>query len=717
VSRRFFALRTGGFVRSFRQERAAPCTLIPLSGLRPASTLSPEETMSDVNQNLAVTATQTAQAVARLASNETVFRAAVDAFRAGDGDSFTRLLTETKALGYCEEICRWFASKECVLLCLELCGPPTVDLGAEQVAAATREIIRLSQDEELAEQLASLVERRDAAGWKAFVAKQKLGPFCHFICSWVCTIRYRLICEVVCQPYEVPERELADQLTLAGSALKEIANADQLQPVINAAIELNCEFLQGVVGGFNDCVWICVWICSWRTVLFCGPICRPIEYPKVPIDEMRAFAQLAGRLADTQGAYGMFLDAINARDQKAFSALVDKFQVGVYCLQLCRWLSYLVCNRFCLCICPEQETTPLFTKVGQYRVDPMFGDFQPNGTTTAGGYAFSTQVNLNGILPDGTAPDPMQYRFTWVNLAVGGTPTPVTGLQMPPSIIGQLEYFYWDVALLMWLPGWIDFYANLNPADPKATVSIPQQFGSPLTVNVYTNPDGDGWISVPRQNDYTWGGVGRFVRNTGVMAILDTTQLTYEPTDLTVAGPGLPVVAGATVPAAQQSKKPLFQINFEARNATTLAAISANSLAVIALSNTEYTYTRHPDWAGSTPTTIPVVSLDIVEMQAGGCKPLGAMGSNTLHVLYTAYHPYVGSVSLQIVGPAPLPVLPALVIPADGDVVSGAAGLAVDISMLIPCAYVVFLNVNLNLTNGDSVLYGTFQDFVAFCRK
>jgi hypothetical protein len=671
--------------------------------------------MSDANQNLAVTATQTAQAVARLASNETVFRAAVDAFRAGDGDSFTRLLTEAKALSYCEEICRWFASKECVLLCLELCGPPTVDLNVEQVAAATKEIIRLSQDEELVEQLASLVERRDASGWKAFVAKQKLGPFCHFICSWVCTIRYRLICEVVCRPYEIPERELDDQLMLAGRALKEIAKADQLQPVINAAVALNCEFLQGVVGGFNDCVWICVWICSWRSVLFCGTICRPIQYPKVPIDEMRAFAELAGKLANTQGAYGMFLDAITARDQKAFAALVDKFEVGVYCLQLCRWLSYLVCNRFCRCICPEPETIPLFTKVGQYHVATVFGDFQPNGTTTAGGYAFSTTVNLNGILPDGTAPDPMQYRFTWVNLAVGGTPTPMTGIQIPPSIIGQLEYYYWDTGLSLWLVGSTDFWVN----NPGATVNIPQFGGGTLTVNVDTDPDGDGWIDVPRQDNLTPGGVGRFVP-TGLLARLDTTQLTSESFDLTVAGPGLPVLAGMPVPGGatgQQSKKPLFQINFEARNATTLAGLSANSLDVIALSNTEYTYTRHPDWAGSTPTTVPVVSLDIMEMQGGGCQPLGATGSNTLHLLYTAYHPYVGSVSLQIVGPSPLPVLPALAIPADGDVVSGAAGLAVDISMLIPCAYVVFLNVNLNLTNGDSVLYGTFQDFVAFCRK
>ncbi|HWG21053.1 MAG TPA: hypothetical protein VG225_11045 [Terracidiphilus sp.] len=674
--------------------------------------------MSDANQNLAVTATQTARAVARLASNDATFRATVDAFRAGDGDSFTRLLTEAKALGFCEEICRWFASKECVLLCLELCGPPSVDLGPEQVAAATAEIIRLSQDEELVEQLANLVERRDASGWKAFVAKQKLGPFCHLICSWVCTIRYRLICEVVCQPYDVPERELADQLALAGKALSEIANkGDQLQQIINAAIALNCEYLQGVVGGFNDCIWICVWICSWRSVLFCGPICRPIEIPRDAIDEMRAFGQLTGKLANMQGAYGLLFDAINARDQKAFSGLVDKFEIGVYCVQLCRWLSYEVCNRFCQCICPEPETIPLFTKVGIYSVAPVFGDFQPNGTTTAGGYAFSTQVNLNGILPDGTASTAMQYRFTYLNLAVGGTPTPMTGATVPPSIIGQLEYLYWDSGLTLWLPGWADFYANLNPADPRATVDIPQFGGGTLTVNVYTNPDADGWISVPRMNDLTPGGVGRFLRNTGVMVQLDTTQLTNESFDLTAAGPGLPVLAGMPVPAAQESVKPLFKINFEARNAVTLAAISGNSLDVIALSNTAYKYTRHPDWAGGVVTTIPVVSLDIVEMQAGGCQPLGSTGNNTLHLLYTAYHPYIGSVSLQFVGPAPLPTVPVPAIPADGDVVSGAAGVSVDISMLIPCAYVVFLNVNLNLTNGDVVLGGTYQDFVAFCRR
>ncbi|HEX3472709.1 MAG TPA: hypothetical protein VHT28_16120 [Silvibacterium sp.] len=679
--------------------------------------------MSDSTQNLdlAVRAARTGQAVADLAKDDTVFRAAVDAFRAGDGDSFLLLLDRVKARPYCEEICRWFASKETVLECLELCGPP-IELTAQLVAAAAVEIVRISADEELVESLADIVERRDAKAFKAFVQKQKLQAYCRLICHWACAIRFGLICEVVCITGEPPEKSLAAQLSLAGKAIAPLVeNRDQLQGVIDAAIAQNCEYLQGVIGVFNDCHLVCRWICSWRSIYVCGPVCRPIEVPKDYIEEMRAFAQVSGKLTGVQNAYPQLFAAVEARDAKAFSTLVQQYEVEPYCLQLCHWISYEVCNRFCICVCPQPETIPLFTKVGQYHVDPIFGDFQPNGTTTAGGYAFSTTINLNGILPDGTAPDPLQYQFTsQIYGLVGsppvltliGTPSAITGAMIPPStIIGQLEYYYWDTTLSAWLVGSTDFYVN----NPSATVSIPQEFGPPLTVVVDTDPDSNGWINVPRQNDLTPGGVGRFVP-TGLLAQLDTTQLTNEFFDLTLAGPGLPVLAGAPVPSAQLSVKPLYQIVFSARNATTLASVGSNTLNIIALSNTNYKYTRHPDWAGSTPTTPPVVSLDILEMQAGGCTPLG-MNSNTLHALFTVYHPYLGSASLEFVGPAPLPPTTTFTTPADGDVTSGAAGLAIDISMLVPCAYVVFLNANLNLTNGDVVLYGTFQDFVAFCRR
>lgn len=112
---------------------------------------------------------------------------------------------------------------------------------------------------------------------------------------------------------------------------------------------------------------------------------------------------------------------------------MKQYEIADYCYQLCRWLSYEVCHRFCFCICPQPETIPLFTKVGQYHVAPIFGDFQPDGTTTAGRYAFSTTINLNGILPHGTTPDPLEYRFTYVNLAVGGSPNPITGTMIPAT--------------------------------------------------------------------------------------------------------------------------------------------------------------------------------------------------------------------------------------------------------------------------------------------
>jgi len=109
----------------------------------------------------------------------------------------------------------------------------------------------------------------------------------------------------------------------------------------------------------------------------------------------------------------------------------------------------------------------------------------------------------------------------------------------------------------------------------------------------------------------------------------------------------------------------------------------------IALSNTTYTYNRHPDWAGSPPpvTTIPVMSLDIVELIAGGgCNPL----SKKLHALFTAYHPYLATLNLFLEGPAPLPATINPAISANGEADSPGGGQLIDISGLKPCAYILW---------------------------
>ena len=67
-----------------------------------------------------------AQAMATLARDEEVFRAAVDAFRAYDGESMAKLLARHQLTERCEIVCHWLRSKEAVILCLELAGPPPV---------------------------------------------------------------------------------------------------------------------------------------------------------------------------------------------------------------------------------------------------------------------------------------------------------------------------------------------------------------------------------------------------------------------------------------------------------------------------------------------------------------------------------------------------------------------------------------------------------------
>ena len=63
-------------------------------------------------------------AIAAFADNRDSFTALFDSFRAGDRESFRRLLSARNVLEHCEEVCQWVRSKDCVLLCLELAGPP-----------------------------------------------------------------------------------------------------------------------------------------------------------------------------------------------------------------------------------------------------------------------------------------------------------------------------------------------------------------------------------------------------------------------------------------------------------------------------------------------------------------------------------------------------------------------------------------------------------------
>ena len=661
-----------------------------------------------------------------LARDAALFEEAVKAFRAHDGDAWKRLVGRVDLLGSCHWLCEWVCSKECVRLCILLAGPPREAVTPEQIAAFPAVLGRLAEQPKLIETLAHAVEAEDSRAFHAIIDRLDARPFAHLLCHWVCFIRCHLICRVLCDHVKWDIAELVSQLRDTAVAVASIAKRpDQLKQLIDGAVRLNCAVLKDIFGEFQDCRLICRWLCSWRCLLVCLRLTHSFQMAgDFSIGEMRSFAQFCAGLAKKPKDLEALVKAVADQDEKAFVEFIRRHKGEKFVHQLCHWICHLVCHRFCICVCPPPGIIPIFDHVGAYRVDPFYGDFTADGTTTAGDFAFTGYIPLLGLLPPSPVGDPIEYRFTVQKLPAGPV-QPLTAAEISGTAIGSLEFWEWDPTALpapgQWKLRTTDYTINNAPQFRD----IQQDVGPPLHVQVSTPISADGWVQVPTDDNLTLHGGGKFAP-THMLAQLDTTKLTLEPFDLHGPGAGLPIVAGASVPAgppaadSRRSEKPIFAINFEARKAVGHAAISSNGLPKIALSNTRYAFDRHPDWAGSTITLAdnypPVVLLDIMELRTiGGCSPL----SKTMTAEFTAYHPYLASCHLYLEGPAP--PLPATLpdtnpaIDADGQATSTPAGLAFDISALEPCAYILWLKTTLNLTSGYGWIGGTYEDHIAFC--
>src|SRR5215472_7893462 len=62
--------------------------------------------------------------IGQLAKDEAAFTAAYEAFRSGDAKAFHAVLERLHLIPRCHLVCEWIRVKECIFLCLELCGPP-----------------------------------------------------------------------------------------------------------------------------------------------------------------------------------------------------------------------------------------------------------------------------------------------------------------------------------------------------------------------------------------------------------------------------------------------------------------------------------------------------------------------------------------------------------------------------------------------------------------
>lgn len=355
---------------------------------------------------------------------------------------------------------------------------------------------------------------------------------------------------------------------------------------------------------------------------------------------------------------------------------------------------------------PHTDTIPLFNQIGMYHI---YTDLTADGLTISGNFAFTGVIPLMGIMPDGTNSEALEYRFAYQEYLPDGTlpagSNPVTPAMIPATQIGWLEFRDWDGTA--WTTNSAPYYVN-NPA--VAPTIIHNSDGTTQSHICNVNADPNGWIAIPRENDLSFGGVGRFVPN-GNLIYLNTAELTDEIYNVT----GL--LAGNSVPSGQQASEHKFKLFFEARKVIGHVGVSSNALNAIQMSNTSFAQHRHPDWGVSDITAPVVVELDIQELMGGGCGQIGG----SMHALYTVYHPYLGTVGWNFEGNLP-PSPPATVsldlTPALGthEVASGSAGQVIDLSTFDSCAYILWLNVTLRLTSGYGQVYGTFQDHIAFCK-
>ena len=164
-------------------------------------------------------------------------------------------------------------------------------------------IVRITSNEKVLQELVEAIEKRNREGFERIVHEYKIGPWCHLFCHWLCVVRYRLICRLVCSPIILERPSLFDELRLAGQGLRGLLeHRDAFDQAVAASNAGEAEKLADVLRGadlIRFCFVICEWFCSRRCAVVCLTMCRefPVVSIKEHLEEALAFAKATEALA------------------------------------------------------------------------------------------------------------------------------------------------------------------------------------------------------------------------------------------------------------------------------------------------------------------------------------------------------------------------------------------------------------------------------------
>jgi hypothetical protein len=637
-----------------------------------------------------------ADAIARLAKDQGAFAAALSAFEARDADAFRWVLNRLDIFQHCELICEWLQIKVCTLRCAVVCGPLAEVERPPTLLQFAQAVVRLAKDEKQLRRVVDAVSCGDADVFQSVLAELKLQTFCHLICRWVCSSLYRRFCWVVCGPPIFTVFDPVSDLRTAATVMAEVLeNEKAFAAIEKVAVTLNCARTRTVIAeaGFGrHCEIICWVFCTWRCGWICRQICRepgPVLVGVHAVEEARSFALAAHPLATQPRVLLDLVRAVQGPDAAAYGAIVDRFGLHRYCLQLCAWVCSVTCSEFCICLCPDPALQPWFTKVGYFGIysdiDGTTGrtnkslPFPSLGHGGGPNFAFFGHLELRGFCP-ATSPNfsgvPMKYRFLY---DLGSGATPITGGLVSPASAGT-RMVNWPqnlagIAGAALVPTFQEVQVVQAPAPPDPTPpAVGATWFAPAAHHIAV--DTDGWVEV---DPNAIGG--------GFQTLLgfDTTQ------PLVVPGgdpaPGVP--AGTAVPVAAERAGKDLAIIFQATRVTTMPPGTTpdftNSLLKIHINN----------WT-------EVNELNFAEFVTGCCTPI----DDTLSVMFTVDHEEMdaGDWSLAITScspSAPGDITPASSGPGVTVTPRGGSGTIVEnTSTWTNCSYTVTLTTRPGLTTG-----------------
>ena len=290
---------------------------------------------------------------------------------------------------------------------------------------------------------------------------------------------------------------------------------------------------------------------------------------------------------------------------------------------------------FCVDLCTDAvegspETTPHWQQVEVFDIHPAPGtlgaDFTTDGDTAADHYVFGGQVALNGNCPlvDAGTGHPLEYRFTLGEYTWTGAEDPGQLPSVPPAapLGGLTQLGAAHVGYVFYTDGngvTRSAQVVVTAADRDADGWIQLANKKTVTVPMYNPPGSTAVVTVDTTN---------FLR-TFTLAVVNTPAITSVhpaklPSGLTKSD------AGRSLAASEQEPIRRYALGFEVRDAVTHGPVMwSDALAAIIFDNT------------------PVqVALDLEELHANACNPLGGVG--TIHVLYTVDHPALRSFSSSI---------------------------------------------------------------------